>query len=188
MFWSHLLPPLHFSIVNRYDYVKASDEGGSDTYDGLEVSLDYVEKEINRLQPYALCGFSQGGTIAALVSKRFRDQQANTHEDGDGEGKQTTSTTFETTNSVEKLLFFCTVPSMAFYAQFSGFVETPLEVPSLHCIGERDAWKERSVYFAENAFDKSTREVCVHSGNHKPPSIFEKKDGVFDVVATFLKK
>jgi|TARA_B110000091_G_C13690454_1_gene421832 hypothetical protein len=75
---------------------------------------------------------------------------------------------------------------MALYNRWPGFLDKPLEVPSLHCIGERDTMKKRSHHFAENAFDSSCREVCVHSGNHKPPSIFEKKDGVFDVVAKFL--
>ena len=83
---------------------------------------------------------------------------------------------------------FCTVPSMKFYNQYPGFIEKPLELRSLHCIGERDPWKDRASYFAEHAFDSSTREVFVHSGNHKPPSIFEKRDGVFDTVAEFLKK
>ena len=80
------------------------------------------------------------------------------------------------------------VPPMTFYNTFPGFLDKPLELPSLHCIGERDQWNQRSHHFAENAFDSSTREVVVHSGNHKPPSIFEKRDGVFDKVAEFLLK
>jgi pimeloyl-ACP methyl ester carboxylesterase len=150
-----------------YDYIAAPTEGGSDKYDGLEASLDFVESEVKRLRPYAICGFSQGGTIASIIAKKFRD-----------EGEQ----------SCEKLLLFCTVPSMKFYNQYPGFIEKPLELRSLHCIGERDPWKDRASYFAEHAFDSSTREVFVHSGNHKPPSIFEKRDGVFDTVAEFLKK
>lgn len=77
---------------------------------------------------------------------------------------------------------------MTFYNTYPGFLDKPLELPSLHCIGERDLMNKRSHHFAENAFDSCTREVFVHTGNHKPPSIFEKHCGVFDVVSEFLAK
>ncbi len=151
-----------------YDY-NAPDKATNSaaTYVGLETSIEYVESEVQRIQPYALCGFSQGGTIAAIVAKRLQDQ---------GE------------TYCEKLLMFCAVPPNDFYNTFPW--DKPIEIPSLHCIGERDPMKQRSHQFAEQSFDSSTQEICVHSGNHKPPSIFEKRDAsnVFDVVKNFLAR
>ena len=56
-----------------YNY-NASEEGGSDTYEGLETSIAFVESEVKRLKPYALCGFSQGGTLVSLIAKRYQDK------------------------------------------------------------------------------------------------------------------
>jgi pimeloyl-ACP methyl ester carboxylesterase len=58
-----------------YDYIKPEEnEGGSDLYEGLETSLEYVESEVERIKPYALCGFSQGGTIASIIAKKYQDK------------------------------------------------------------------------------------------------------------------
>ena len=78
------------------------------------------------------------------------------------------------------------MPPGGFYATFPEFEQKPLEIPTLHCVGTRDPMLARSEEFAARAFDPSTSNVFVHSGNHKPPSVFEKREGTFDAVRDFL--
>ena len=58
-----------------FDYL-APDEtkGEGDRYVGLETSLDFVEAEVERIKPFAICGFSQGGTIASILAKKYQDR------------------------------------------------------------------------------------------------------------------
>eukprot|EP00946_MAST-07B_sp_MAST-7B-sp1_P001269 g1269.t1 len=94
-----------------YNY-QPRDGGGRECYEGMAESIEFVEREVARLQPFAICGFSQGAVIAALVAKNAEER----------------------------------------------------------C-----------------AFNSASSDVLVHSGNHKPPSVFERGE-TFERIKMFLNQ
>ena len=165
-----------------YDCVAGREEGASPEYRGLDASLDFVEGELRRLcagptsaSSIVLCGFSQGGTIAALVALRARQRREAAHDSA-----------ADAVPPISHLLLLCAMPPGGFYAEYPEFEQKPLQIPTLHCVGTRDPMIVRSEEFAARAFDASTSSVYMHSGNHKPPSVFEEREGTFDAVRDFL--
>ena len=163
-----------------YNYMPREDgSGGRDCYEGMAESVAFVEAEVARLRPFAICGFSQGAVIAAIVAK---NAEANTEKNICGNSDA------DVASGLTHLLMLCAVPPRQFYANFPEFHAVPMAAyKTLHCIGSRDPMKASSEQFAAKAFDEASSEVLVHSGNHKPPSVFERAE-TFDRVRDFLNQ
>ena len=210
-----------------YNY-QPRDGGGRECYEGMAESIEFVEREVARLQPFAICGFSQGAVIAALVAKNAeercghsRTEQANSEMPicsstpngvSAGSSNRTTTTitarnddtvqsdspSVTTSHSTSRsttctpcfthLLMLCAVPPREFYNNYPDFRTSPIKrYKTLHCIGVRDPMKGSSEVFASTAFNSASSDVLVHSGNHKPPSVFERGE-TFERIKMFLNQ
>lgn len=148
-------------------------DGKSGRCIGIEESIALVEAEVAKLKPFAICGFSQGAVIAAIVAKNAEMAARKA-------GNSAVVAPFS------HLLMLCAVPPRHFFDNYPAFVTHPISsFKTLHCIGSRDPMKTSSQEFAETAFHKDCRGMLVHTGNHKPPSVFEKAES-FHVVEEFL--
>ena len=128
-----------------------SKDGGKQ-YHGVAESLAYIESKVADMVrtegsgPDLLLGFSQGATLATLLTARAEK------ESGTGEAPWKAV-----------VLLNGVLPKDSKYR-----LGKPIQTPSLHVLGKQDSLYQDGQCLAETCFDAKTRQVLCHTGGHEP--------------------
>ena len=135
----------------------ATDDGR--VYRGIENTLEQMRELLERHQPCALVGFSQGGILTAILAA------------------------LSSRGEMPTVAFAVLVAgSLPRAESLLPLFETPVSVPSLHVWGERDSFSTSRAPQLAQSFDVAKRETVRWPGPHVIPTRGEAAASIVDFV------
>ncbi|MFZ5889960.1 MAG: hypothetical protein ACOY0T_02740 [Myxococcota bacterium] len=141
---------------------RASDD--NKIYEGWDATLELVRRSFDEHAPIGIIGFSQGAMVAALVAA------------------------LAARGELPPLRFAVLVAGRVPRAEtLRPLLATPIDVPSLHVWGERDAMSERSAPELMQHFSSATRQSFVSKGGHTFPTSGPAADAITSFIESALE-